>query len=143
MQDNDTGTWLARDGDGRVVEVDAAGYPGAEADPGDVRPAAEAADPSQQARQTFQLPLGPPLADQSIWPERQAAEAQEPQGAREAELSPDAQDILWQTQNRTAERDALADAQEQRFADYWSAEGPDWEAAEADAEQAGREAEAG
>jgi hypothetical protein len=33
MRDNETGTWLARRGDGRVLEVSAAGYPGAEASP--------------------------------------------------------------------------------------------------------------
>jgi hypothetical protein len=45
MQENKPGTWLARDGDGRVLEVDADGYPGAEASPGDGRPIAEAAGP--------------------------------------------------------------------------------------------------
>jgi len=40
MQDNDAGTWLARDGDRRVLEVDPAGYPGGEASPGDGRPCA-------------------------------------------------------------------------------------------------------
>jgi hypothetical protein len=43
MQDNKAGTWLARDGDGRVLEVDADGYPGAEANPDDGRPVAEQA----------------------------------------------------------------------------------------------------
>jgi hypothetical protein len=42
MQDNQTGTWLARDDDGRILEVDAAGYPAAEASPSDGRPVAEA-----------------------------------------------------------------------------------------------------
>jgi hypothetical protein len=42
MQDNKTGTWLARDGDGRVLEVDADGCPAAEASSRDGRPVAEA-----------------------------------------------------------------------------------------------------
>jgi hypothetical protein len=42
MQKNKTGTWLARDDDGRVLEVDAGGYPAAEASHSDGRPAAEA-----------------------------------------------------------------------------------------------------
>jgi hypothetical protein len=37
-------------------------------------------------------------------------------------------------------RDALADAEEERFADYWSAEGPNWDAA---ARERDWEAEAG
>jgi len=37
-------------------------------------------------------------------------------------------------------RDALADAAEERFADYWSAEGPDWDSA---ARERDWEAEAG
>ena len=45
MQDNEPATWLARDGDGRVLEVDADGYPGAEASPGGDRPVAEPAEP--------------------------------------------------------------------------------------------------
>jgi hypothetical protein len=45
MQDNETGTRLDGDGDGRVREVDADGYPGAEAHPGDGRPPAQAASP--------------------------------------------------------------------------------------------------
>jgi hypothetical protein len=44
MQDNEAGTWLARDGDSQVLEVDAAGHPGKEASPDDGRPAAEATD---------------------------------------------------------------------------------------------------
>ena len=36
--------WLAREADGRILEVDADGYPGREADPGDGRPVAEAGD---------------------------------------------------------------------------------------------------
>jgi hypothetical protein len=41
-------TWLARDGE-RVVEVDADGYPGREADPGDGRPVVEAQDQADAA----------------------------------------------------------------------------------------------
>jgi hypothetical protein len=44
MQENEAGSWLARDGDGRVLEVDADGHPGREASPDDGRPVAEAAD---------------------------------------------------------------------------------------------------
>jgi hypothetical protein len=61
MQDNGTGTWLARDGDGRILEVAAAGYPGAEASPGGGRPAAEAAA----------LTVGPPRVGKSAWLTRQ------------------------------------------------------------------------
>ncbi|MGH3217893.1 MAG: hypothetical protein ACRDPY_04045 [Streptosporangiaceae bacterium] len=60
MQENEAGTWLARDGDGRVLEVDAAGHPGLEASPDDGRPVAEeaqAADPSwlQEVGERYQL----------------------------------------------------------------------------------------
>jgi hypothetical protein len=51
MQDNGTGTWLARDGDGRVLEVSAAGYPGAEASPDDSRPVAEGTGSPQDTSQ--------------------------------------------------------------------------------------------
>lgn len=61
MQDNEAGTWLARDGDGRILEVGAAGYPGGEASPGDGRPVAAAAA----------LLMGPPRAGKSGWPARQ------------------------------------------------------------------------
>jgi hypothetical protein len=44
MQDNDTGTWLARDGDGRVREGRAARHPGAQVSPDASQPVAEAAD---------------------------------------------------------------------------------------------------
>jgi hypothetical protein len=37
MQKKETGTWLTRSGDGWILEVDAGGYPGAEASPGDGR----------------------------------------------------------------------------------------------------------
>jgi hypothetical protein len=63
MQDNNTaGTWAARDGDGRVPEVDAAGYPGAEAGPGDGRPVAEA-EPAllMSQEQLGELPTEPLL----------------------------------------------------------------------------------
>ena len=42
MQNNEAGTWLARDSDGRVLEVDTDGYPAAEASANDGRPVAEA-----------------------------------------------------------------------------------------------------
>jgi hypothetical protein len=77
MQENNTGTWLARDGDGRVLEVDAGGYPAAEASPGDNRPAAEPAEPGTlhsrlaAARAEFNdrtARLGPPAADYwGVW----------------------------------------------------------------------------
>jgi hypothetical protein len=44
MQDNETRTWFARDGDGRILEADPAGHPRGEVSPGDGRPVAEAAD---------------------------------------------------------------------------------------------------
>jgi hypothetical protein len=47
--EHDPGSWLARDGDGRVLEVDADGHPGREADPGDRRPVAEAESDTGQA----------------------------------------------------------------------------------------------
>jgi hypothetical protein len=40
--EHDPGSWLARDGDGQVLEVDTDGYPGREASPDDGRPVAEA-----------------------------------------------------------------------------------------------------
>jgi putative endonuclease len=40
--EHDPGSWLARDGDSRVLEVDAEGHPGREASPDDRRPVAEA-----------------------------------------------------------------------------------------------------
>ena len=46
MQEHHAGTWLARDEDGRVLEVDAAGYPGREASSDDGRPVADAVVPS-------------------------------------------------------------------------------------------------
>ncbi len=58
MHEHEAGTWLARDGDGRILEVDAAGYPGAEASPGDGRPVAEAAAPGR-------LVMGPPRTGKS------------------------------------------------------------------------------
>jgi hypothetical protein len=47
MHNNDTGTWLARDdnGDGRVPEDLAAGYPDAQVSPDGSQSVAEAADP--------------------------------------------------------------------------------------------------
>jgi len=48
MQEKEAGSWLARDGDGRVLEVDAGGYPGAEASPDDGRPVAEAEEPARE-----------------------------------------------------------------------------------------------
>jgi hypothetical protein len=41
--EHDSGSWLARDGDGQVLEVDADGHPGRAASPDDGRPVAEAA----------------------------------------------------------------------------------------------------
>jgi hypothetical protein len=58
MHDNQPGTWLARDGDDRIFEVDADDYPGAEAQPGDGRPIAEAADsdrPEQDCAPTLDV----------------------------------------------------------------------------------------
>jgi hypothetical protein len=43
--EHDSGSWLARDGDGQVLEVDADGHPGRAADRDDGRPVAEAAEP--------------------------------------------------------------------------------------------------
>lgn len=71
MQDNETSAWLARDGDGRVLEVDAAGYPGAEAGPGDGRPVAEAAEPGQRALLATGLLMGPPRTGKTGWLARQ------------------------------------------------------------------------
>jgi hypothetical protein len=68
MQDNEAGTWLARGGDGRILEVDAAGYPGAEAGPGDARPIAEATD---RGLRDAGLLMGPPRTGKSGWPTRQ------------------------------------------------------------------------
>jgi hypothetical protein len=67
MQDNQAGTWLARDGDGRVLEVDLAGHPGGEATPGDGRPVAEAAEPG--------LLMGPPRAGKAAGARQLEAEA--------------------------------------------------------------------
>lgn len=71
MQTNETSAWLARDGDGQVLEVDAAGYPGAEASPDDGRPVAEAADPGQRALRGGGLLMGPPRTGKSSWLARQ------------------------------------------------------------------------
>jgi hypothetical protein len=72
MQEHRAGTWLARDGDGRILEVDAAGYPGTEASPDDGRPFAEAADPTpQQAGRGTDLLMGPPRTGKTRWPARQ------------------------------------------------------------------------
>jgi hypothetical protein len=71
MQDNEAGTWLARDGDGRVLEVDADGYPGAEASPGDGRPVAETADPGQRVPLADGLLMGPPRTGKTGWLARQ------------------------------------------------------------------------
>jgi hypothetical protein len=84
-------TWLARDG-GRVVEVDAEGYPGREADLGDGRPVVEAEDDARdtdyqrwaQQAETGQATGNPPASaalDPEIdratqeWPEVGAAQA--------------------------------------------------------------------
>ena len=67
MQDNRAGTWLARDGDGRVLEVDPAGYSGGEASPGDGRPVAEAAEPG--------LLMGQPQAGKAAGARQPEAEA--------------------------------------------------------------------
>ncbi len=72
MQHNDEpGTWLARDGDGRILEVDAGGYPGAEASPGDGRPVAEAAEPAQRVALADGLLMGPPRTGKTGWLTRQ------------------------------------------------------------------------
>jgi hypothetical protein len=42
MQNNETGTWLARDDDGQVLKTDVAGYLGTETSPDGGRPTAEA-----------------------------------------------------------------------------------------------------
>lgn len=44
--EHDPGSWLARDGDGQVLEVDADGHPGREASPDDGRPVAEPEEPA-------------------------------------------------------------------------------------------------
>jgi hypothetical protein len=61
------------------------------------------------------------------------AQASPDDGQRPAEME---QEILAGIQAR----DALADAEEERFAGYWSAEGPDWDSA---ARERDWEAEAG
>jgi hypothetical protein len=52
----------------------------------------------------------------------------EPIAARDADPSPQAQDVLRVTLNQIAEHDAIAAQAERGFAEYWGATGPDYEA---------------
>jgi hypothetical protein len=70
MHDNESSTWLARDGDSRILEVDTESYPRAEASPGDGRPVAEAADPGQPTRAVGLL-MAPPRAGKAAGVARQ------------------------------------------------------------------------
>ncbi len=63
MHEREAGTWLARDGDGRILEIDAAGYPGAEASPDDGRPAAAAS--ASEAAAPGRLVMRPPRTGKS------------------------------------------------------------------------------
>jgi hypothetical protein len=67
---DDPGSWLARDGDGRVLEVDAEGHPGREASPDDDRPAAEAESDTEQ-EYTGEPGWTAADADGAYWKERQ------------------------------------------------------------------------
>jgi hypothetical protein len=60
MHDNQPGAWLARDGDGRILEVDADDHPGA-----------EAAEHGYWPAQVGGLLVGPPRTGKSGWPARQ------------------------------------------------------------------------
>lgn len=105
---DETDTWLARDGDGRVLEVDAAGHPGAEASPDDGRPvveaaaeahAAELADPRVRHAAHFEndgrsRDRAVAVADRGRWAQRQARQDQferDATAARELRLSDEAQ----------------------------------------------------
>lgn len=64
MQEKEPESWLARDGDGRVLEVEAAGYPGGEASPDDGRPVAEA---EEATREDLTVRPVPWVAEPDTW----------------------------------------------------------------------------
>lgn len=66
----DAGSWLARDGDGQVLEVDADGHPGREASPDDGRAVAEA-ESGDEAQYTGEPGWTAADADNSYWHDRE------------------------------------------------------------------------
>jgi putative endonuclease len=109
MQENEAGSWLARDGDGQVLEVDADGRPGREASPDDGRPVAEPEEPAGWQAEAESAAWGgrEPYRSYAEW----AAEGR--QSADEA--GPDT-------------GQAYVAGSEEEFADYWGGQGPTWEA---------------
>jgi hypothetical protein len=94
MQQHETGSWLARDGDGRVLEVDAGGQPAREASPDDGRAVAEAGPANlERPRESYDAAYSRAKDAETAFAEGKATREELDQSLTDYRA---AEDLLWE-----------------------------------------------
>ena len=93
MQEHETGSWLARDGDGRVLEVDAGGQPGREASPDDGRAVVEASPSLERLRESYDTAHSTSKDAETTFAEGKATREERDQPLTDYRA---AEDLLWE-----------------------------------------------